>query len=67
MQINYKEPMRPKGKSPWIALNGEEIADSQLIMERLGPKYGKNFSTHLSPDEKVIARSMRIMAEDHFL
>ncbi|KAK7069366.1 hypothetical protein SK128_002949, partial [Halocaridina rubra] len=65
--VDYEEPTGPKGKSPWITLNGEEIADSQLIMERLGPKYGKDFSTHLSPEEKVIARSMRIMVEDHFL
>lgn len=66
-QVDFEEPLGPKGKSPWISLNGEEIGDSQLIMEMLGPKYGKDFSSHLSTEQLAIARAMRIMIEDHFL
>ncbi|XP_037799430.1 failed axon connections homolog [Penaeus monodon] len=66
-QVDFEEPLGPKGKSPWISLNGEEIGDSQLIIEMLGAKYGKDFSSHLSTEQLAIARSMRIMIEDHFL
>lgn len=57
--------MGPKGKTPWITLNGEEIADSQLCLELLARKFYKNHSSHLSPGEQAIARSFQIMAEEH--
>ncbi|KAK7082017.1 hypothetical protein SK128_002002 [Halocaridina rubra] len=66
-ELDTVEPIGPKGKCPWITLNGEEIADSQLIMEKLSKLYGKNFSTHLSEEQKALALSMRIMIEEHFL
>lgn len=66
-QVDYEEPMGYKGKTPWITLNGEELADSQIIMENLGPKFSKDLSAHLSNEEKAVARSLRIMLEDHFL
>ena len=52
---------------PWITLNGQDMGDSQLIMEFLGKRYGKDFSSHLSPEEQAIAMSMRIMAEEHLV
>ncbi|KAK7082016.1 hypothetical protein SK128_002001 [Halocaridina rubra] len=66
-QIDHEESLGPKGKSPWITLNGEEIADSQIIMDRLGLEYGKEFSAHLSLEEKAVAQAMRIMVEEHLL
>lgn len=66
-QVDFEEPLGPKGKSPWISLNGEEVGDSQLITEMLGPKYGKDFSSHLTAEQLAIGRAMRIMIEDHFL
>ncbi|KAG7170094.1 Failed axon connections-like 6 [Homarus americanus] len=66
-QVDYEEPVGPKGKCPWITLNGEEIGDSQLIMEKLGPMYNKDFSSALTPEQKAIAQGMRIMVDEHLL
>ncbi|KAK8754398.1 hypothetical protein OTU49_016061 [Cherax quadricarinatus] len=66
-QVDYDEPFGPKGKCPWITLNGEEIGDSQLIMERLGSMYNKNFSSALTQEQKAVAQAMRIMVDEHLV
>ena len=48
-----------------MTLNGEDYADSQLCIERLGKKYQKDFSSHLTAEERAVARSIQIMAEEH--
>lgn len=35
LQTDFKDYYGPKGKSPWISYNGENIGDSQLIIEFL--------------------------------
>ena len=57
--------MGPKGKAPWITLNGEEIGDSQLCLELLARKFHKDFSSHLSVADRAVARAFQIMAEEH--
>ncbi|XP_042856701.1 failed axon connections homolog [Penaeus japonicus] len=66
-QIDHEEPMGKKGKCPWITVNGEDVADSQLIMEYLGPKFRKDLSSHLTAEEKAVAHSMQIMVDEYFL
>lgn len=34
-EVDKTDPISVKGKSPWITLNGEHIADSQLCVEYL--------------------------------
>jgi len=63
---DFDEPMSPKGKTPWITLNGEEISDSQLILEALAKKFHKDFSSHLTAEERAIARAFQIMIEEHY-
>jgi len=58
--------MSPKGKTPWITLNGEDISDSQLIIEALSKKFNKDFSSHLTAQERAVARALQIMMEEHF-
>jgi len=42
--VDYSFPNSPEtGKSPWITLDGQEIADSQVIVETLAKKFGKDF------------------------
>ncbi|KAK7067235.1 hypothetical protein SK128_002943 [Halocaridina rubra] len=64
--LDTSQPIGYKGKSPWITLNGEDIADSQLILEALAKKFNKNFSSHLTPEQLGVAQAMRVMAEEHY-
>lgn len=57
--------MGPKGKTPWIYLNGQKVGDSQLCLELLSQTFQKDFSHHLSLKDKAIARAFQMMAEDH--
>jgi len=66
-QNDFSEPFGPKGKMPWITLNGEHIADSQICLELLARKFNKDFSSHLTPEEQAVGRAMQIMTEEHLL
>jgi len=68
-QNDFEEPMGPKGKSPWITLNGEDYSDSQMCIELLAKKFDKanHLSSHLSESEQATATAFRIMAEEHLL
>ena len=50
---------------PWITLNGEEYGDSTLCFELLAAKFDKDLSSHLSEEEKSVARAFQILAEEH--
>jgi len=40
---DFEYPYSPQtGKSPWITLNGEDISDSQVILEKLAKTFNKN-------------------------
>ena len=54
----------PKGKIPWITLNGQDMGDSQFIIEFLAKKYNVNFSSNFSPMENGIARAFSKMTEE---
>ena len=36
----YSMVLGSKGQTPYVELNGEEITDSNIIMERLGKRFG---------------------------
>eukprot|EP00095_Tigriopus_kingsejongensis_P003082 maker-scaffold664_size116482-snap-gene-0.19 protein:Tk03082 transcript:maker-scaffold664_size116482-snap-gene-0.19-mRNA-1 annotation:"hypothetical protein CGI_10007879" len=65
-ELDFKKPMSKKDKTPWISYNGRAIADSQLAQEFLAEEFNLDFSTHLSPEEKAVARGLRSILEDHF-
>lgn len=65
LQNDFDEPRGPKGKMPWITLNGEEIADSQLCIELLARKFNKDLKSHLTKEEIAAAHALQIMAEEH--
>eukprot|EP00092_Neocalanus_flemingeri_P041832 GFUD01045563.1.p1 GENE.GFUD01045563.1~~GFUD01045563.1.p1 ORF type:complete len:289 (+),score=100.67 GFUD01045563.1:119-985(+) len=62
---DFEEPMSDKQKTPWITINGEDVADSQLVVEFLTDKLGKDMDSHLTEEEEASARAMRIMIEEH--
>lgn len=58
----------PKGKVPFVELDGERIGDSQLIIERLEERLARTGKTpldaSLSPRERALGRSIRRMLEE---
>lgn len=62
---DFGDFMSPKGKCPYITLNGEDISDSQLILEHLNKKFDINLNKELSETEIAIGHAFRIMAENH--
>lgn len=55
----------PKRKLPFIEDDGERIADSGFIVERLRRKHGADLDLPLNPRQKATAHSLKRMVEEH--
>ena len=53
------------GKCPWITLDNEEIADSQLAINRLAEVFSIDLYESLSPREIALAESVRTTMEEY--
>ncbi|XP_022171231.1 failed axon connections [Myzus persicae] len=63
--VDHKMKHRSKkGQLPFIELNGEEIADSTLIIKELSQKFGKDIDAALSQDQRNISHAMVSMIEN---
>jgi glutathione S-transferase len=56
----------PKGKNPWVELDGELIADSEIIISRLADRSGFHADAHLSAEQLAVSHAVRRMLEEHF-
>lgn len=56
----------PKGKNPWIELDGERIGDTEIIIELLARRSGFDIEAGLSPEQKALSHAVRRMLEEHF-
>merc|ERR1712012_679487 len=54
-----------KGMLPFIELNGEEIADNNMIIETLSKKFDKEMPAELTQDQKNVQHAMIAMVENH--
>merc|ERR1739838_650220 len=64
--IDHKCKFRSrKGMLPFIELNDEEIADSNMIIETLAKKFEKEMPAQLSQDQKNVQHAMVAMVENH--
>lgn len=54
-----------KGQLPFIELNGQEIADSAIIIKELSQKFEKDLDVALSQEQRNIAHAMISMIENH--
>ena len=58
--------MSSKNKSPWVTFNGEEIADSQIIIERLTKELDLSKTTEeLSPEQTTLVMKLLSTLIDH--
>lgn len=55
----------PKGKIPYIEDDGQLLGDSTLIRWHIEKKYGIDFDTGLTPEQRAIAWAFEKMAEDN--
>ena len=55
--------MSEKEKSPWITINGTNIADSQIAIEYLTKKFSLDINKNLTSNELVISRAIRFLIE----
>ena len=56
---DFAEPMSEKQKCPWITINGQDVSDSQLLVEFLTNKLGKDMDSHLTKEEAARGRAIR--------
>jgi glutathione S-transferase len=56
----------PKGKNPWIELDGEVIGDTEIIIELLTKRYGIDLDAGLNKEQKAISLAWRRTFEEHF-
>jgi len=55
----------PKGKCPWAVIDGEAMADSQLVIEAIAARRGIEEAS-LTDRQRSIATVTRLMIEEHF-
>ena len=66
--VDHKMKFRSKkGQLPFIELNGEEIADSQIIIKELTQKFNNDLDAALSPEQRNIAHATISMIENHLV
>jgi glutathione S-transferase len=56
----------PKGKNPWIELEGERIGDSEVIIDLLTRRHGVNLDEGLTPEQIAMGHAWRRTFEEHF-
>lgn len=66
--VDHKTKLRSKkGQLPFVELNGEEIADSAIILKELSQKFGKDVDAGLTYDQKSRSHALIMMIENHFV
>ena len=54
----------PKGKVPYVSIDGELLGDSHLIIEQLKARYGDPLDSKLTPMQRAIGHGIRHTFED---
>jgi glutathione S-transferase len=56
----------PKGKSPWVELDGVPMGDSSLIIEHLSRCFDVDLDPHLDARQRAMATAVQRMLEEHY-
>jgi len=66
-QVIEDDPRKgPKGKNPWIELDGKQIADSEIIIEHLSKLRKVDLDEGLSFEQRAMGHAWRRTFEEHF-
>eukprot|EP00099_Drosophila_melanogaster_P015283 NP_524106.3 failed axon connections, isoform A [Drosophila melanogaster] len=66
--VDHKMRFRSKkGQLPFIELNGEEIADSAIIIKELSSKYEKYLDSGLTAEQRNVSYATIAMLENHLI
>lgn len=65
LQVDEKTPFGPKRKCPWITINGEDIADSEFVVEDLTQRFNVQLGRQLQAREAAILEAVRVLADEH--
>ncbi len=57
--------LAPKGKIPFVRIDGKLMGDSSLIIDYLKQTRGDSLDAHLSPEQKAIGLAVQRMVEEH--
>jgi glutathione S-transferase len=56
----------PKGKNPWIELDGERIGDSEVIIDLLRKRHAIDLDDGLTPEQLALGHAWRRTFEEHY-
>lgn len=56
----------PKGKSPWVEIDGTKLGDSSIIIAHLAKRFEVDLDAHLSDDERAQAVLVQRTLEEHY-
>jgi glutathione S-transferase len=56
----------PKGKNPWIEIDGERIGDTEIIIDLLARRTGYDIDAGLTAEQRATSHAVRRMVEEHF-
>lgn len=66
--VDHKLKFRSKkGGLPFVELNGEEIADSIIILRELSQKFNKDLDAGLTSEQRSVSHAMISMIENHLV
>lgn len=66
--VDHKLKLRSKkGQLPFVEVNGEEIADSAIIIKELAQRYEKDLDSALTLEQRLISHAMISMLENHLI
>ena len=64
--MNHGQKLRSKrGLLPFIELNGEEIADSEFIIEQLSEKMEKGMDAGMATEQAAVQHAMTKLVDNH--
>ncbi|XP_037088732.1 failed axon connections homolog [Pollicipes pollicipes] len=63
--VDTDEPQGSRDKCPWIAFNGQELSDLELIIDFLTQHFGKPLKEKLTPAERAVGRAVQVMLDEH--